>query len=629
MTANITVLNYTDVTVDGVWFEINNTNYTASASDAVTDGNWSGNVYTYNHMFTSDDAGTVTVKQFAENSVWGVNKTNTSTYFNVTVNKWDNNTVVLTSSAGWITSYGDSTTVTCTADEGIPSMTLDSVIVTNPYTATLAVGSYAFACSVPELTNYTSVATSNTFIVAESISGCTNTSTFIYNTTVNLNATQLVLNFTDLVASHMVRSNLGDVMTTTSGVLINTNFTGGYYILLNTNSTGTATVKYGNYYVNSPPANLTMTNATMTSFTSYLMSDYYYYVNTLDEMSLSQQLPPNTTERLTLFCTGGSQEFDIADSRFAIPTFRQMEQIEMTARYSASEMYYRDLLYSDPIEYKTFYMADALEYSVNQYTIKLQDNTLDFGNATLHMKKLIGSDWVTITELHFDAEGKAIVYLINNQQYQITIKSDDGSQERVVGDLYADSVNLNKIIVINNAVAVDTYKSDIYTNLTYDNSTGVIEFTWLDNGNNTNLTEMYVYEYANASHLLFYGSSSNVSSVVLTYTVPDTNAKYIVNAKVHHYTFGLNTLDMSWIVGGITQLIKELVPDQTTLTIICTFALILLIMGFSMAHASTGAIIVALFAVFLSYVELLPSSMLTISIIALFLSILNKASERR
>ena len=629
MDTNITVLNYTGVTVGGVWFEINNTNYTATSIETVTDGSWIGAVYNYSHMFTEADVGTVTVKQFAQNDIWEVNKTNTSTQFTVTVNKWDNNTVTLTSSAGWLLNYGDSTTLTCSDDAGSTmQLTVDGVVVSNPYSAALGVDSYSIVCTALASANYSAKSSTNTLVISESQSGCTNTTTFLYTTTVNVNSSQVVMNFTDLVNNHIVRNNLGDVSVITSGVNATTNFTDGTYLLLNTVATGTATVRYGNYYVNSPPAaNATKTN-TPTSFVSTQLANYWYLIQVNDEMTLVNGLPINTTDRITLYCDGGSQEFNITDEYFMIPTFRQMEQIELTARYSADELYFRDLLFSTPVEYRTIYMADGTEYQIVQYVITLMDNTGDYTDPEIHIKKLIGSDWVTITERPFDVENKAIVYLIAGQQYQISITSGT-EYETNVGNLQADTVNLAKTVVISDVYAMNTTASNINYSLTYDNTTGVIQFLWRDYGEQTDLIEMSVYNYSNTSQLMYYVNSSNTSYVSFTYTTPTTNHKYLVDVDIHHEVFGENTWSITEIFGNVVGfLIDTGNLDTSTLRIIGSFVFIVVILLFSPVAAGTGAVIVAILGVLAAF--LFPDVFsITLMTVALALAILNKFIERK
>lgn len=591
--------------------------YQYSLSDASTTS-----IYGIDLLLDIISVGSRTIDQYVEQTS---NTTNSSTAFTILVNNYNNNTVTLSASPSWTVNVGTTSTITCSSLVGSTTLYRDGIAVTNPYVA-IESGTHIFQCNATA-TGYEDSTTSNTLTVGSTGSGCTSTDDFIYTGSTNGYYEEAVFNMTYYVNSYIVRDDLNDVVSDVG--TITKNITGDNYYIIVTNTTAVnPTLSFGNYYSDFSVSEAPYTNASLTSLTVTQDASYYYTFDTLDEMNTTRQQPPNSTDTLTIFCSNGASIIPIEDTQYSIPTNSQVSQVQYGVSYSATETYYRDLLVENTYEYKTFYMADALIYSINQYTIKLQDNTVSFGNATLHIKKLINSNWITITELPFDAEGKAIVYLINNQQYQITVKSDDGTQERVVGNLYADSVNLEKTIVINEVTSVDLSDSKVGYDFSYDNTTGVIQFTWSDENGNTNLTEMYVYDYSDPTTLLFYGSSTNTSSVVLTYTVPDKTHQYIVNVKVHHYVFGLNTIDRTWIVGMITSFIKELIPEQTTLTLLCTFALIILIMSFSMAHASTGGIIVSVFAVFLSYVELLPPAMFTISIVALFLAILNKATER-
>jgi hypothetical protein len=624
-TTNITARNHTaSTTVDSVWFEFNGVNITGQ--EVVDLGN--GGIYNFTtSLFVP--AGTYTIKQFA-NDTTGVNYTNATTYFDITVTALTNNTISLTSTS-WSVSQGTSTTVTCVAGIGTATLYRNGIPVTNPETTALGIGSYNYSCLV-SATGYADKTSEHILTVTPGGSECSDSSVYLYGFTTNNNANQIVFNLTNYVNQHLVRNDLNDVLSATSGITVYKSIIGSnYYIMVNqSNVTNPFTIYFGNYISNNSLSNVSITNTTMTSFTPTLVTPYYYTVDTIDEMSSIRQIPPGVnTTRMTLYCTNGSTTFNVNDTQFTIPAYSQLSRMRYTVTYSATEVYYRDLLITSPYEYKTFYMADAIAYQVLQIIMKLQDNTLDYRNATLHIKKTIGSTWVTITELSFDAEKKAIIYLIDGQQYQVTVTNPSGD-ERVIGNLYADSVNLDKTIVINDELETNAYKGNTSMNYTYNNVTGVIEFRWQDPEGNTNLTEMYVYNYTNKSQLMFYGSCSNPISCTMTYTVPNTTQAYLVNMKVHHYIYGLNTLDITVVLGWVQDLIENVLPaiSNDVKGIMGAIFIIILVMVFAAVNSATGGVIVSLMAAMLSFLQILPMNNYVLAL-AVFLAIVNKATERK
>lgn len=624
-TTNITALNHsTTTTVDTVWFEFNNAN--ATGIKVIDMGN--GGIYSFTRILNVTP-GQYTIKQFA-NDTTGNEYTNASTYFNITVTELTNNTVTL-SATSWTIVAGSSSNVSCIAGTGTATLYRNGVVISNPESTTLGIGSYNYSCLV-SATGYVDKTAEHILVVTPGGVDCTDSSAYLYGITSYSNADQTVFNLTYYVEQHLVREDLNDVLSATAGVTVYKSIVASnYYLMVNdTNVTNPFTIYFGNYIANESLSNITMTNTTMTSFTPNLVTPYYYTVDTIDEMSSVRQQPPSTNvTRITLYCSDGSTTFNVNDTQFTIPAYSQLTRMRYTITYSALEVYYRDLLINNPYEYKTFYLADAIDYQVLQIIMKLQDNTLDFPNATLHIKKTVGSTWVTITELPFDAEKKAIVYLINGQEYQVSVKNLVGD-ERVIGNLYADSVSLDKTIVINDALVTNAYEGNTSMNYTYNNDTGVIEFAWRDPEGNTNLTEMYVYNYTNKTQLMFYGSCTNPTTCTITYTVPNMTQAYLVNMKVHHYIYGLNTLDVTVIMGWFQNLIENVLPvvSSQVRSILGAVFIIMLVMIFGAIHSATGGVIISLMALVLSFLQVLPMNNYVLAL-AVFLSIVNKATERK
>jgi len=612
------------------WTDENNNTQTAWIEHNFTDSfaNYTMSNDTATHFYYSISSiarGTYQYRFCANDTAGNLNCTD---YYNYTVNPADSE-LSLTSSAGWTLTTDTSTTVQCSAKSGLSvSLYKDDVLVSNPYTAILPQGTYKFFCEIDDQRNYTPINVTNYLTILPAGIGCTDNSTYAYKTVVSASGSQIVLNLTDLVRQKIIKTDLSDIYLNTSNATLNINLTGGYYALINSENVSSFTLLFGNYYVNNSISEAVRTNNTMTDFSYQQNSNYFYTINLIDEMSGNSLIPPNTNSTtLTMYCSNGATQMPVNDTQFLVATNTQLSQIEFTVMYSATEIYYRDLLINNPIENKNMYVVDANNYQVIQLLMQLQDNTMEFTNPVLHIKKQIGDQLVTITERAFDSEKKAIIYLINGQQYQITVSG--GGQERTIGNIYVDSVNLIKTIVISQLITTNISTSNISYALDYDNQTGNIYFNFYDPYGNVepNTIEFWVYNYTNQSELFFYSNSSNVSGASFNYIVPDPNATYLTKVRIHHKILG--NIYITKIFEGISSLPYALLPIVSTgvLTFMSAMLIIIIPMLFGQVHGATAGIIVSLVALMLAVMGFFQISIVLISV-ALVLAIINKVTEK-
>ncbi|MHA1874044.1 MAG: LamG domain-containing protein [Candidatus Heimdallarchaeaceae archaeon] len=463
----------------------------------------------------------------------------------LTVNKASAN-FSLSSSPSWSVTEGESVTITAEATpNGTITLYKDGNIVSNPYTASLGYGTYNFTTTYDHA-NYTADSITHFLTVTTGGFGCTDSDTYAFRKEITPSGTLLNLNFTDLVAENLVRSDLKDVYINNSVVPnIWTNFTGGYYMVVNVTDVASFNVTFGNYIANNSYTNHTQ-SANTTAMTGYSEINPYYVLTFIEETDGTQQLPPNTNSTVvSLFCSGGVSSFDVEDDKLLVSSFNQLADIKTTVTYSATEIYYRNYRVASSLEYKYVYLVDANQHQVVQLLLTLQDNTGDFSGSTLKIKKYLEGTLRTITEQQFDVENKVVVYLINGDKYLLTV--DNGVEERSIGYLNVDPVDLEKTLVL---YSIETTNMTVIENMSYDLSyNGVsIEFTWIDVGGQTDSVEFWVYNYTNKSQTLYYDISYNHSYVNFVYNVPIENDTYVTKWLVHHNIFGLNSTGRQDIV---------------------------------------------------------------------------------
>jgi hypothetical protein len=459
----------------------------------------------------------------------------------VTVNQFPSG-ISLTATPGWIVTPNTQVTISCSAV--IPTtLYKDGNVITSPYVATLPFANYNFSCVVSDTMNYSTPSAQDTLVVTSAGFGCTNTDTFAFRKTISsLIGDYVNLDFSDLVAGNLTKSDLSDVYVNTTGTNAYKN---GTKLVVNITGHSSIDVLFGNYVIYHNYTAHSLSDNT-TNMTGYTELNPYYVLTFYNEKTGTYLLPPTANNSITLFCSGGSTEFSLNHTKILVSTFLQLTDIKATVRYSSTEMYYRNLQTSGFAQYKNFYMVDANVYQVVENLITLQDVTGTFKGATLKIKKWLESSEQTITEVPFDAQSKAIIFLINGDKYQIYV--DNGVEERAIGYIYSDATDLTKTIIIGGLALTNyTYGNVSYT---WNLSNGVISFTWNDQGNNTNLVEFWVYNYTNQSQLFYSASSTNRSRVNFNYIVPDENASYWVKFKAYHSIFGNETTEAMTVFTG-------------------------------------------------------------------------------
>lgn len=440
----------------------------------------------------------------------------------------------LTASPSWQIVEGESIQITCSARSGL-TVTLykDGVIVPNPYTASLPYGSYNFTCEIDDKQNYEPDSVSNILKVVSGGYGCSSPDIYTYELNVTTSP-PLNLNFTELVNQGIVRKDLKDVWVNTSSVTAYKNTTNGYYLVV-TSATTPFTVRFGNYMGNNTYSDASLETTTINVENYTLINSYYIYGTLLNEISGGKMLPPNATTTISLYCSSGYTSFQINDTEFLVPTKVQADQIRAIVEYSPTEVYYRDYLVRSPIEYKNIYLVDATQNQVVQMLFRLQDYTGSFTNSILKVKRYLEGTLRTITELYFDVEDKAIVFLANGHKYQLYV--DNGQEERNIGEIYVDPTDLEKTIVLGQVQLTNLTQGNVTYSLGYDAASNTIYGSYRSQEGNIISAEFKVIDYDTGT-TLYYASSTNKTEVSFAWLVNNTSKNYYAELKVNDAFFG-------------------------------------------------------------------------------------------
>lgn len=518
--------------LDKVWIRHN---FTGEEKDYVMQIN--GDHYYYILNFAAG-AGNYTYAFYANDTAGNQNQTE---IFSFEITKIASG-LSLSASPSWDVAENTPVAVSCSANSPLMvTLYKEGIVISNPYSTVLPYGFYNFTCMISDTQNYTPASISYTLTVQPGGFGCTNVNTFAFRKKIDVQGDWINIDFSNLVSQNLTKSDLSDVYVNTSNITVYRN---GTYLVVNVSLVNEVEVLFGNYISSySYPYHALSTNTT--NMTNYEEINPYYILSLIDEDTGIPLLPPQANTTISLFCTGGTSSFGINTTKILISAFSQPNMIRTTVTYSATEIYYRDLLVRSMVEYKNVYVADANKNQVLQMLFRLNDMTGKFEvGSTFKAKRYLGGTLQTITELPFDAELKAIAYLLNGFYYQIYV--DNGNEERSIGNIYTDPSSLEKSILI-----ADT----TYTNITLYNisielnmSGNIIYFNYHDPSSQTNEVDFYVYNETN-KNLLYYASSTNRSTVSFSYIVPDENGVYNAYYEVHHEYFGNNTFGSSKIFG--------------------------------------------------------------------------------
>lgn len=588
-------------------------------------------LYNYS-LYTPLSAGAYQYQFYANSSTGATNNTDVLYYI---INKSTAANTTLSASPGFSGSEDTEVTVTCSVDASLTaSLTRDGVTVSNPDVVTLSFGNYVYNCTITDTENYTATYAVNTLVIASGGFGCTDNETYAFeiNLSVTPGDTNITLDFSSLIDEHILSPTMGDVLpftnTSPRGWV---NITNGYFIA-NTTGMNFISINFGNMAFDFNWSGLSNTTDAQT-FT-YNEINPYLKLSFVDERSGSVQLPPDSNRTLFIICDSGISNVNISNERMLIATFETAEEIKAQVQYSVTEIYFRNYLISSAVSVMNVYLVDANIDQVVEIIFTLEDATSDFLNSIFRVKKPIEGSQRTITEQYFDAEKKSIVYLINGDRYNLFV--DNLEEERSIGFLYVDSVDLDKTIKLGEILVTNQTEGNISYGLF--NTTDTIVFSFIDASGQTSSAEFWIYNATDGTEL-YYSNSTNRSRIQFTYLVPDTNQTYHVRVRVHHNTFGLNTiaLDAPFFMpmftipnpfeplSGIFGDIPYGISWENLLGMIVVIGVAMM---FTISSGAIAGIVAVIVAAILAFIGWWTADVIMLAV-ALVIGVLNKLTEKK
>jgi hypothetical protein len=453
--------------------------------------------------------------------------------------------LTLNATPGWTTT-SNSITVTCDATEPNINMTLtrDGITVPNPYSATLDNGNYEFNCTINDTLNYHPITLANTLVISSESFACTNSSTYSFVRDLNgVEGDNITLNFTDLVANNLVKTDMSDIYTSRNAWI---NTTDGYFFTVNITGLNSISVYFGNFLGNNTYST-TPNSENVTNVTQYAQANSYYILTTMDEMNNEEQMPPDSNVSMTIYCDSGQSIFVVNETNILIPTFDdRLTGFRSTVSYP-SDYYTRDYLVDNQVESRIIYDVDAYEFSVLQIPIYIND--YNYFDAEITIYKRIDGEPVIITEGVFDNEHKFVAYLIRDEPYYIRLTTESlvreaGFFKPVAAETL--TLNINSISVSPSIV----YISDVISANAVNTSLSNIQVTYNDSSGETQSVRIKVFEDTNQT-AFFDNVYSGVQSLSVAVSPVNMSTHYYsVLFEVTHATFGNSPVDFTFLVGA-------------------------------------------------------------------------------
>lgn len=479
--------------------------------------------------------------------------TNNTTATAYTINKADSE-LVLSSSAGWSLLENDYTTLSCSAVAPlVVELTVNSMVVSNPYTLQVSQGTYTVGCTIDDATNYTPGSDTNVLIVNPLIS-CTQASIRAFEKNITTTTNTTTLNFSALVTARYVRANLGDV--SVIGVS-NTwvNFTDGYYVVVNNTGTYNFTVRFGNLLANDSYTETTLDGDidNMTGYTQVYPAILY---NILDELTGEYLFPPNTTLTSIIHCSQGENYIPIDDNitSFLLASRYYLDKASLRVTYSP-DVYYSRQFYPSERDFLilNFYVVDAYENALDRIDFFMRDPA--YYLAKLQVYKEVNYTAIIITEGYFDASHYFSVYLMEDSDYYLRTVNGDGSitQFGRITIVKPETRELGLVILNLNPQAV--YIADqILMNAVFNADRTKIQVTYSDALNGTNSLNLVIY-FQNDS-ILVNDTWYNSSYVSAEYDVPTANQNetFVAIFTVDHDTLGNSPVVYQMGIAGVFAL---------------------------------------------------------------------------
>ena len=373
------------------------------------------------------------------------------------------------------------------------------------------------------------------------------------------------------------------------------------------------------------------------SMTINMSPRFQFYLKREADNSLFDINGTNTT-RLTVICPNKNQIIYFKnESSGASPTSKVSTQenltidcdysyIKMDVTYSDSS-YFRTLIPPISQQNITWWLLDLNKDTGVQKILELVDLTGDWSSGKLKLTTPIGNNNEEIITQLFDVSIAVTLYLLKDNIYTVVLINNDGSEERQLGTLIADTAGTVTLIYPNipfypeNTLLEDNISWSYTCPFSqcpppYNTSDNILRLTYLDTINGTNSITWSVYNGTNTTRLLQQFTSAS-HSVTFTYQPAIKNSTYYTELFVQNTILGFNITDNQAFGDYELSVLPGFTRDEQQEWVFYMSGIFLVVWGmlFSAYHVGIGLASTFVFAVIFRVKGWLPINVIWLALI--------------
>ena len=257
------------------------------------------------------------------------------------------------------------------------------------------------------------------------------------------------------------------------------------------------------------------------------------YFNTNDTTDI------NTTV-LKTHCTTSINTLDLTNKPnntiYRLGFKSNIRKTETLITYDDGSDYYRDMSFCTNENTYNYYLIDAVTNSPSLFTFTIDDQTDNLGWETgkLTIKRIGSGTNQIITTTPWQADNTALLYLIPNREYSITIVSSDCLSERNIGYITSNPLDLEKTITVTGVTFNTTKYTDLYDyvvyNVTMNITSRTVKMMFQDTVNETEWMKWTLYNKTDDT--IVYSDNTTSKNYVSTYVSPDNTTDYYAVIQV-------------------------------------------------------------------------------------------------
>lgn len=246
-----------------------------------------------------------------------------------------------------------------------------------------------------------------------------------------------------------------------------------------------------------------------------------------------------TTATLRLYCDGGMLSISMTNDTIGKNYYLGLKgipnKLETYMVYDTGDTYYRRWVFCDTYESFAWYMVNTALTTPRLYTFILTGEYTDWITGTIELEKYIGGNLKSIVSDNWDAAHQAIFYLVDNQEYGITLMQDGCGTSRNIGWVTTNPASTVYTLSVSGTTYDITHLADIYSHtffrVYWDEATNQINMTFYDTENRTEWFWWGVYDAYDRS--LVY-SDNTTSHLYLGTYLANVSKKYYVQMIMSH-----------------------------------------------------------------------------------------------